>query len=322
MDMTITQTPEVAMTEPVKAVAVPVSDLSFKNEDFAEDMARLQTAVAMTAVKPVETPAIPATAEAPKPDTVTEQKPANSEVPEKFKTPDGKLDEGKVEKSLINVEQALKTYQEKQKELNRLITETKAKENAYLKATPLSSVPVTTPPADTSNLSFEQQIEADLQKEGTGKVLSKLFNAAREAALDQFRGEITPLQETIRESQTSRQVEAIGKTDPWVYTPEGIDTLTKILNDKPYMQSSDNPYRDAYIYYQGAKLTASRVDSQVLTPTPTAKASAPVPTASAANHTSAPVVRLDSRESIEKALQKLTPKEQSEFFVKQGLPAF
>ena len=320
MDMTMTQTPEVAMTNAVKAVEVPAANLSFKNEDFAEDMAKLQTAVATPTVTPEA--AIPATTTAQDTTPVTEQKPATSEVPEKFKTPDGKVDESKVEKSLVNVEEAIAKYTAKQKELNRLINETKAKENAYLRsdvATTQNTAPTTPAPVDQS---FEQMIEADLQKEGTGKTLSKLFNAAREAALEQFRTEISPLQASIHENQMRGQVEAIGKTDPWVYTPEGIDTLTKILNDKPFLANSDNPYRDAYLFYQGARLTASRVDSQVSTPTPTAKASAPAPTASAANHTSAPVVRLDSTESIEKFLHKLTPKEQSEFFVKQGLPAF
>ncbi len=320
MDMTITETPEVAMTDTVKAAVVPATDLSFKNEDFAEDMAKLQAAVAHPTVKTEETaPAITPTQET---APVTEQKPVTSEVPEKFKTPDGKVDESKVEKSLINVEDAIAKYTAKQKELNRLINETKAKENAYLRSdvvTTPNNAPATPAPADQS---FEQMIEADLQKDGTGKTLSKLFNAAREAALEQLRSEISPLQATIHETQMRNQVEAIGKTDPWVYTPEGIDTLTKILNDKPFLTNSDNPYRDAYMYYQGARLTASRVDSQVSTPNPTARASAPVPTATAANPTTAPVVRLDSREDIEKVLRKLTPKEQSDFFVKQGLPAF
>ncbi len=320
MDMTMTQVPEVAMTESIKAVEVPAKDLSFKNEDFAQDMEKLQTAVATPEVKTEETtPAI-----TPTQDTTTEptQKPVSSEVPEKFKTPDGKVDESKVEKSLVNVEEAIAKYTAKQKELNRLINETKAKENAYLRSDVVATPTIdTTTPAKTDQ-SFEQMIESDLQKEGTGKTLSKLFNAAREAALEQLRTEISPLQATIHETQTRNQLEAIGKTDPWVYTATGIDTLTKILNDKPFLTNSDNPYRDAYLFYQGAKLTASRVDSQVSTPTPTAKASAPTPTALAANHTSAPVVRLDSKESIDKILQKLTPKEQSEFFAKLGLPAY
>ncbi len=320
MDMTMTQVPEVAMTESIKAVEVPAKDLSFKNEDFAQDMEKLQTAVATPEVKTEETtPAI-----TPTQDTTTEptQKPVSSEVPEKFKTPDGKVDESKVEKSLVNVEEAIAKYTAKQKELNRLINETKAKENAYLRSDVVATPTIdTTTPAKTDQ-SFEQMIESDLQKEGTGKTLSKLFNAAREAALEQLRTEISPLQATIHETQTRNQLEAIGKTDPWVYTATGIDTLTKILNDKPFLTNSDNPYRDAYLFYQGAKLTASRVDSQVSTPTPTAKTSAPTPTALAANHTSAPVVRLDSKESIDKILQKLTPKEQSEFFAKLGLPAY
>ncbi len=320
MDMTMTQVPEVAMTESIKAVEVPAKDLSFKNEDFAQDMEKLQTAVATPEVKTEETtPAI-----TPTQDTTTEptQKPVSSEVPEKFKTPDGKVDESKVEKSLVNVEEAIAKYTAKQKELNRLINETKAKENAYLRSDVVATPTIdTTTPAKTDQ-SFEQMIESDLQKEGTGKTLSKLFNAAREAALEQLRTEISPLQATIHETQTRNQLEAIGKTDPWVYTATGIDTLTKILNDKPFLTNSDNPYRDAYLFYQGAKLTASRVDSQVSTPTPTAKTPAPTPTALAANHTSAPVVRLDSKESIDKILQKLTPKEQSEFFAKLGLPAY
>lgn len=309
--------------------------LTFKPEDYAADIAKLAAeqglpapvAGAQPAPTPTqEMPAQPAPTQAQATVTPTETKaqeptPAHHvEVPEKFKTPDGALDTARLEKSTADADKALQTYLVKEKELKRKINEVRQAENAYLNP---GNLPAPAPGNTALNpaLTFEQQLEADAQSKGFGVVAARLFSAAQEAAVEQMRKELTPIKQGYEEAATTRQLEAIGKSDPWVYTPEGVGALTQILTDQPYLWQAPDPYKAAYMF-SGRSVTA-RSSSQVLTPTPTAKASAPVPTAVAANMTpQAPTIRLDSRDAIDAHMKTLTTAQQEEFFVKMGLPRF
>ena len=306
--------------------------LTFKANDFAQDIQKLAVeqglpdpykeeappAVAMPAQPPqaAVTPTEPAKQE-------TTPEPKVVEVPEKFKTADGKVDEAKLEKSIVNVDQALAKYLEKEKELKRKINEVKTAENAYLN--PVNVAPTTEPVQTPANLPFRQMLAKDIQEQGIEVVLEKLFTASQEAALDQARKELSPLKQGFEEATTRSQVEAIGKADPWVYTEDGISTLNQILTQQPYLMQAPDPYKAAYIHYQGQRGVTQKVEhsSQVSTPTPTAKASAPVPTAVAAsNANTSPTINLDSPQAVDAYLKTLDPKQQEEFFVKMGLPAF
>jgi len=276
-----------------------------------------QTMPAQT-VQPEPTPATETPAVTPQP-TATDGATPTPEVPEKFKTPDGKLDEEKLAKSTFHVDQALAKYLEKEKELKRKQNEVRKAENPYLTPT----TPANTPPTENANLSFDKQLEADVQAQGLGPVLAKLFTAAKDTALEEARKELSPLKEGFEAATSRKQIEDIGKTDAWVYTEEGVNTLQQILAEQPYMWQASDPYKAAYLHYQGIRGVTGRVGSQVRTPTPPAKATAPVPSAVAANpSTPAPVVDLNSREAISRHLKTLTPKQQEEFFKKQGYPAF
>ena len=313
------------------------AELSFKPEDFAADLAKLaaeQTppatvATAQPEVKPTpEMPAQPSQA-AVTPEPPATQAPAPVPqavavvVPDKFKGPDGQLDTAKLEKSTVNVDQALASYLAKEKELKRKINEVRTAENAYLNPV---NAPVPVPSQAPANIPFYQQLEQDVQTVGLGKTLEKLFTASQEAALEQARKEVTPLRQGFEEATTRQQIEAIGKADPWVYTPEGVAALNQILTDQPYLMHAVDPYKAAYIFHQGqsgVRAVVERSGSQVLTPTPPAKATAPVPSAVAANMTpQTPTINLDNKEAIDAHLKTLTLAQQEEFFCKLGLPRF
>lgn len=309
-------------------VGVPAVDtsLGLTNDTFAEDMAKLraeaeksmvvappETSVPMTPPttpeQPVEVEQAPVTQEA----TKTEVK-----VPEKFQTPDGKIDEAKVAKSLMSAEETLAKYLEKEKELKRKMNEMRAKENAYLNP----PTQIAAQPQSPINPNFEKQIEEDIAKEGVGRVLTKLFSAAQEAAYEKTRLEIDQVKAVSAEMTTKQQIEAIAKNDPWVYSQEGVATLTRILDNQPYLWQANDPYKAAYTFYKGQNV-ASQMNPQVLTPTPQARPSAPIPTGQAAvPSVQAPIVKLNTREDIDSHLKKLTPAQQSEFFKKMGLPGF
>lgn len=320
------------MEENNTTVAEP--KLSFDPNNFAEDMAKLAASKgidingnkmeAKQEVPAVITP--PTTPEQPPQETVEAPVTKEAEatktevvVPEKFKNPDGSVNVDNLAKSTQNVEEAIATYLAKEKELKRKMNEVKAKENAYIKPVPAPNAPAPVVPVNTN---FAAQLEADIAKEGAGVVLAKLFTAAQESVEERVQSRIQALQDVNAQNTTKQQVEAIGKSDPWVYTPEGVATLTKVLEEQPYLQAAEDPYKAAYLYYSGIKSVASKSSSQVLTPTPQARPSAPVPTGQAVNRTSAPVIKLETKEDIDNHIKKLTPEERKQFFIKAGYPAF
>lgn len=299
------------------------ANLSFSDADFASDIAKLAAESGMTIAKPEPSAPMtpPTTPEQPAPQapvTKTDEATKAVEVPDKFKAPDGSIDTAKLTKSMDNAEEMLAKYLNMEKELKRKMNEVKVKENPYLNP-PTPQIPTPQIPINTD---FAKQLEADMAKDGAGVVLAKLFTAAQQAATEQAKAEIEAIKGKTAEMTTKAQIEAIAKNDPWVYTEEGVNTLNKILNDQTYLWGAEDPYKAAYLIYKGRENVASRGVSQVLTPTPPARPSAPIPTGQAANRTPAPVVRLDSKEAIDNHLKTLSAKEQDEFFKKAGFPSF
>ena len=305
-------------------------NLSFQAENFAEDIAKLAASQGVTLetpqadipltppnepVQPQEEPKVEVQPEA----TATKTDEATKvEVPEKFKAPDGSVDTEKLNKSIVNVDEALAKYLEKERELKRKMNEVRQKENSYL-TPPVTPEPTPTIPV---NANFAKQLEEDIAKEGAGVVLAKLFTAAQESVEERVKSEIEVLKQVNATNTTKQQIEAIGKTDPWVYSPEGMATLTQILDEQPYLWNAPDPYKAAYFQYNGSKSVASQTKPQVLTPTPPARPTAPVPSGQAAAPTVAPTIKLDSKEDVDRHLAKLSPKEQSEFFKRMGFPGF
>lgn len=315
---------EQTMTAP-PATTVDATRLSFKEADFAADMARLaaEQGVTLTPKPEAVQAATPPTPPA-QPTPELAQAAATTEatmpvaVPDKFKTPDGNIDTERLAKSTVNVEEALASYLAKEKELKRKMNEVRAQENAYINP-PAAIAPAQVIP---TNASFAALLDADIAKDGAGVVLAKLFTAAQESVEERVQKEISTLKSVNADNITRRQVEAIGKVDPWVFTPEGHSTLTKVLESQPYLLQAPDPYKAAYLLHKGSQNVVSQSNSQVLTPTPIARPSAPMPTGQAASQTHNPIVKLETREDIDKHLSGLTPAQQSEFYVKMGYPAF
>lgn len=314
--------------------------LSFAPENFAADMQMLATEQGKTitpegivADTPTQTPAPAVQPEVLATETpAVTPEPAKVEVkpvvvPDKFKAPDGTLDMAKVEKSTMSADQALAKYLEKEKELKRKINEVKASENAYLNPANTPN-PILSQSVLNANVPFHQQLEQDVQAIGLGKTLEKLFTASQESALEQARKEITPIKQGYDQSVTKNQIEAIGKSDPWVYTEDGVNTLNRILTEQPYLMNAEDPYKAAYIAYQGILGVNARIagtNTQVLTPNPTARASAPVPTARAADSsTASPETVFDKLTNAQKSefIKRLPTAEQEKWFIRSGFPAF
>ena len=316
----------------LKAVETPVKEesLSFKPEDFANDMAKLAAESDTPTTPTADTPA-PIAEVAPTPPVQPEKATATPEatkveVPEKFQKPDGSIDTEKLAKSTLSAEEALNKYLTMEKDLKRKQNELRVKDNPYL-AQPAPQAP--TAPQIPVDVPFSQRVSQDIAAQGVdpalaqalSPVLIKLFTAAEESAYERSQVRVNNLEQVSAENTTRQQVEAIGKRDPWVYTKEGSDALARILDEQPYLWNAKDPYKAAYVHYKGNQSVASQSVPQVSTATPTARPSAPVPTGHAAAPAPTPVI-LNTKAEIDAHLATLTPQQQSEFFKKQGFPGF
>lgn len=307
------QVPEVHVTEATKDPDKDVKNFSGNPGDFAKDIASIAAEMGVQSPlapqEPVaeEQPEVEATAqpepEKGQPQAAEQPKP---EVPKKFQTADGQLDESKLEKSTKDAETALEKYKAMEAELKR-------KQNEVRKLQ--SGVGQEQPKPQAEPESFEALIEQDVQKQGLGKTLAKLFEAAKDAAYQQARQDVEGVAQEIHWNKMERELEAIGKSDPWVFSEEGMNTLGGILNERPYLQQSPRKWTEAYEIHLGRKALQEMNGSQVKTPTPTAKtAKAPASPVSAASRSAAPKVNINDPKELEAYLNKMSPSDQEKFW--------
>ncbi len=243
---TPTNEPPPAAVDPVKAVADNRSPQEKLAEITAEFNRQIQAPPVVEAPAPVAEPAQPVQPQAP------ENPP---EVPEKFKNPDGTPNAEKIQQSTVNIEQALARYREKEKEF------TKQRQQQTVQQVQATTTPEPVPQT------FEEQINADLQREGPAKVLAKLFNAAKEAARSEVLFEVRGLQQEVELSKRDKELETLAAHDPFVLTEEGINALAKIRTEKPWLNQSPRPWESAYRDYLAEQSISRRAVPQVI-PTP------------------------------------------------------
>ena len=316
-DMQATVDNVVAINEPgsVGKVEVP-PEFSGKWGDFGKDMA----AIAAEQPQPaeageltelvVEVPAPPATPEPVQPKAAEVQPEAAAtpeqqaqRVPDKFKTPDGQLDQ----------ERLLKSYSDAERELKRLQNAARAPLQDPNQAAPNQQATPQVPQT------FEAQLEQDVKAKGIGPVLAQLFYAARESALQGAMQEIEGLREVHEQQVRGEELKAIAKRDPWVFTQEGLTTLTEIRKTRPWVNQSPEPWKEAYRSFLADRAMgiSSGNGQQVQTPTPKA-ATAPPGSVAAANRTVEPTIKLDTQEAILAHVATLPKDKEAEFWKKAG----
>ena len=165
-----------------------------------------------------------------------------------------------------------------------------------------------------------QQIEEEIKLNGPGVALQKLAYIAQQSALIQARAEVAQVNARVEQGQRAEQLKDIGRNDPWVFTPEGMNRLFEIRAQKPWLNNAPNPMEAAYDDYLAQESKKQRLAPQFLTPTPkppTAKA--PPTPAGGARQVQVPRVDLNDAKSINAYLDKLTPEQQTAWF-KKNLP--
>lgn len=265
------------------------------------------------------------------PKAVEPEQPATAPVtpvPDKFVDAEGKPDTAKIEKSTLHAEEAYQKYQEIERKLRQ-----KQNEVAALKiGAPVPVAPVQAP--QNFQLSpFEIQVAQDLINEAAAlgyqmpqaqaiaqaKVQVRLMEAKHSAEINMTQD----LRNRLDEQDRRKELEGIKENDPWVLSPEGIETLSRIRETRPHVNASNTPWTAAYREHLADQVLSQRLSGQVQTPTPTAKTvkapPTPVNAAPRVVQPSSPDISKMSSDEISQYVRSLSPEAEQKFWQKQGL---
>lgn len=265
-------------------VATP-PHVSLEPTDFKSEIAKIAAEQGLIInaegdAVPKDTPPTPApqASAQPVPPLAAEQPPV--QVPEKFQAPDGTADLAKIEKSTLSAEAAIAKYREKETELRKL-------QNAVNQAPQAPQVTQPQVPQQAFSLPelagiTPQMVEEEIKANGAGVAVMKMVaiatQAAKQAALNETKSEVAQLRDTIESRQRVEQLQEIAKTDPWVYTEEGMNKLFEIRAAKPYLNAAPNPMDAAYREHLADQALKQRTQGTVNMPTPTAGTAKAPPT--------------------------------------------
>ncbi len=277
---------------------------------------------------PEQTPIEVNTEPTPAPATPTEPA-AQAEVPEKFKTPDGQTDLAKVEKSTINAESAIAKYLEKERELRQL----QNKVHDLQKQVPTipqvqTQAPVNYAAPDLGQVT-PQQIMEDLIQNGMSVDLAKQMattqyklaliaqDSAYRRANQDLEQRFAALNERVQAESQQKELEAIATSDPWVFSEEGLKTLSEIRQANPYLNHSDRPWQAAYEKHLANQYRQQRVGKVVNTPTPKAQAALVTPVSAPSRPEAALQIDFANRQSYEPRLGQMEDADALDFMAKE-----
>lgn len=253
----------------------------------------------------------PVVPDQPTPEAAPQPEATTVEVPEKFQTKDGKVDAAKVEKATLDAEAALKLYREKEAELRRKMNEVHAlKQQAAAPVPPPQQQPQTLPQGITPEM-----VDESIKKNGAGWTLLRLAEIAKQEAEAVAAARVAAIEQRETQKENEAQLREVGKSDPWVFTPQGMDYLFQLRERFPELNASKNPMQAAYEKHLALEVLKQRQVGQVQTPTPTpntAKAP-PTPVNGARPVVSAPRINLNDDAQVQAHAKTLPLSEQIKF---------
>lgn len=177
--------------------------------------------------------------------------PPGVQVPQKFINPDGTMAPERVEQALVNLEQ----YLAKERELSAPPPpQYQQPYPAYpAQQAPQGFAPNPYPPgygypAAAPNL--EDRINEDL-RHNPGATVVGLMRAAVQTAQDQGASRVKALEMQL-------ELQEIGRTDPSVFTKAGLDRLSKVRADNPWLNNSPTPWLHAHRLAGGVVVSAQQ----------------------------------------------------------------
>lgn len=233
------------------------------------------------------------------------------EVPEKFRGPDGKLDQEKLMKSYLEAEKTLKRAQN-------------AKSQPV--AQQVQEQPNVVPGANAGPLTpFEVQVAQDIFNGGgfteqqaisMARVQVKLAEARHKAEVASTFGRVAQLEEQLTVQQQRTELESLAKTNPEVLTPKGYAELVKIREEHPWINASPEPWKAATLVLLGQRGMAGTVN--IPNPTGVQQTAQPLPV-TPSQPIQNPTVKLNTPQEVDAYVKTLTPEQEGEFWKRQGL---
>lgn len=253
---------------------------------------------------------------APQPEIPPAEAQPEIKVPDKFKDESGKPDEAKIQKSTLSAEQALKKYVELEKELRK-----KQSEVHKLK----TEVPVQPQMGMQQGNDLEQLIAKDLQdnQANPAKVLAKWAYAieqasaaraeqAKKEALEIAMSEVSQFRQEAAYRKMQEELSDIAKNDPWVLSEEGVNSLMKMREENPHINSLPNPWSEAYDKYLASQVKIQRSAQTGNITTPKRPTAPPTPVGQSARSSSQKTFH--TRQELNSYLDSLDEKAQDAFW--------
>lgn len=309
--------------QPVGQAAPTQEGLAAEVEAFAKETGQ---PAPQTQTPEAQAPAEPqAQAETPQAETPA-QEPAKVEVPAKFQAPDGTPDLARVEKSTVNAEAQIAKYLAEEKKLRQLANQVNALRKEVIPQASQTIQQIQAPQAGPDlNLVTPQQIMEDLVSNGMSIDMAKqmattqykLAMLAKESAYRQAAAEsearYATLNDRIQAEAQQQELKAIAQSDPWVFSEDGLRTLTEIRQANPYLNYSERPWQAAYEKHLANQFRAQRAGVEVNKPTPKTQAELIAPVSVPPRPQAAPQLDFSNRESYEARLGKMGLDKQIEF---------
>jgi hypothetical protein len=216
---------------------------------------------------------------------VAEVKPQPSvEVPKKFLDPaTGQVDAAKVQKAEENIDQAIARYKAKEREFQTLQNRVNNPPQQQSQQQPVVSPMHVAQMAQQANpyqpaqqlTPLEIQMAQDLLNESAAfgkpmeqaqaialaRVQARALSARYQADMEATES----LRRRVEDAERTRELQGLINQDPELLTPGMVDTLMQIRQDRPWINQSPEPWKEAYTYYRGQQYGRPQ---SVSTPTP------------------------------------------------------
>lgn len=203
------------------------------------------------------------------------------EVPAKFKTPDGAVDEeklkasskqldGAIEEKTKSIDEMMQDYKAREKKLHELSAQ-KADLSKQMPTLPTEQINPTSPEA----MQLKQQILADMNRDPvqTSIMLTEaLLNKKMEPLMQRFQQEEEIRQDAVRRDSFAR----LAESDPRVMQNKYYSAINQVLDEDPGMMRLKNPHKAAWNEVkERLRLGEPLVQAQPSTPNPTLGRGAP-----------------------------------------------
>lgn len=205
--------------------------------------------------------------------TAPQEVPQQTKVPDKFLTPDGKVDVPKLQKSEENVDAMIARYRAKEREAQQL--QNRVNNPQPQQAIPMQQVqqqsmhPQMLTPLEiqmAQDLIMESRSFGQEMPQAQAIALARVQARALSARYEADNQRSSELSRRLEESERSRELQGLIEKDPELLSPGMEDKLWQIRQDKPWLNNSPTPWTEAYYVYRG--MNPKGHAGQVSTPTP------------------------------------------------------